>query len=176
MMPYLLDETGRVKSMLVVGLPGTGKTTLLRDACRQLSDGGLRMAMVDERSELAAMSRGVPQLDVGENTDVLDGAGKEIGLRWLLRGMGPHALVTDEMGGMADAQAVLEAAQSGVGVLTSVHGGDVETLAHRSALYHLTQHQVFSLYVVMDPASAGRVTGVYDARRQPILPAYGGNA
>ncbi|NLV58955.1 MAG: AAA family ATPase [Clostridiales bacterium] len=175
-MPYLLDEAGRVRSMLVVGLPGTGKTTLLRDVCRQLSDGGLRMAMVDERSELAAMSRGVPQLDVGENTDVLDGAAKDVGLRWLLRGMGPHAMVTDEMGGMADAQAVLEAAQNGVGVITSVHGGDIETLAHRSALYHLMQHQVFSLYVLMDPNSTGKVMGVYDGQRQLILHTYGGNA
>lgn len=175
-MPYLMDTQGRVRSMLVVGLPGTGKTTLLRDACRQLSDGGVRMAMVDERSELAAMSRGVPQLDVGENTDVLDGACKEVGLRWLLRGMAPQALVTDEMGGMADAMAVLEAAQSGVSVLTSVHGAEVESLSKRSALYHLMQNHVFSLYVVMESGKAGTVSAVYDRQLQPLLTAQGGNA
>lgn len=175
-MPYFMDSQGRVQSMLVLGLPGTGKTTLLRDACRQLSDGGLRMAMVDERSELAAMSRGVPQLDVGENTDVLDGASKEIGLRWLLRGMAPQALVTDELGGMGDAMAVLEAAQSGVSVLTSVHGGEVEGLGKRSALYHLMQNHVFSLYVVMDPRRAGTVAEIYDHQLQPVLMDRGGNA
>ena len=113
LMPHLWDEQGRVRSLLIVGLPGMGKTTMLRDACRRLSERGARMCVVDERSEIAAMSGGVPQLDVGPNTDVLDGCAKEAGLRWMLRAMSPQALVTDELGGAMDAQAVLDAARSG---------------------------------------------------------------
>lgn len=169
LMPYLTDKTGRAQSLLVIGLPGTGKTTLLRDATRQLSDGGLRMCIADERSELAAVSRGLPQLDVGSNTDILDGCGKEMGLRWLLRSMSPDALVTDELGGMADAQAVLEASQSGVSVLTSVHGRSLEGVTGRSSLYHLMQHHVFSLFALMDEEKAGRVKTLYDAQMQPLL-------
>lgn len=103
LMPHLWDEQGRVRSLLIVGLPGMGKTTMLRDACRRLSERGARMCVVDERSEIAAMSGGVPQLDVGPNTDVLDGCAKEAGLRWMLRAMSPQALVTDELGGAMDA-------------------------------------------------------------------------
>ncbi len=164
----LKSDAGRPQSLLVIGLPGTGKTTLLRDACRQLSDGGLRMCVSDERSELAAVYRGMPQLDVGRNTDILDGAGKELGLRWLLRAMAPDALVTDEIGGLADAQAVLEAAQSGVGVLTSVHGRDIESVMDRGALYHLMRRHVFSLFAVMDETRTGTVAALYDGRMQPL--------
>ncbi len=174
LLPYLLDGQGHPRNLLVIGLPGTGKTTLLRDACRQLSEKGLRLGLVDERSELAAMSRGVPQLDVGPNTDVLDGAAKEAGLRWMLRAMAPQALVTDELGGMVDALAVLEAVQSGVSVLTSVHGAGLQSLVGRSALYHLMQNHVFSLYAVMDPGRSGAVEALYGEDRQPLPLATGG--
>ena len=73
LVPYLLEEGGRVRPALIVGMPGTGKTTLLRDLCRSLSRTGIHMCVVDERSEIAAMSEGVAQLDVGPHTDVLDG-------------------------------------------------------------------------------------------------------
>ncbi len=168
LMPYLRDGEGGAKSLLVVGLPGTGKTTLLRDACRQLSDAGLRMCIADERSELAAVSRGVPQLDVGAHTDILDGCNKEIGLKWLLRAMSPQGLVTDELGGMGDGQAVLEAAQSGVAVLTSVHGADLEGITGRSSLYHLMQNHVFDLFAIMDRQRTGRIAALYDGRMQPL--------
>lgn len=174
LMPLLTDGQGRAQSLLVIGLPGTGKTTLLRDVCRQLSDGGLRVCIADERSELAAVSRGEPQLDVGANTDVLDGCVKEVALRWLLRAMAPDVLVTDELGSMADAGAVQEAAQSGVTVMTSVHGRDVESVMNRSMMYHLALNHVFSLYVVMDQACAGKISAIYDGNMKPVT--LGGNA
>ena len=75
----LTDENGRCRSALIVGLPGMGKTTLLRDSLRRLSEAGRRVCVVDERSEIAAMCDGLPQLEVGPCTDVLDGCGKEAG-------------------------------------------------------------------------------------------------
>ena len=90
LLPLLTDETGRVMSTLIVGMPGSGKTTMLRDACLRLSERGFRMGVVDERSEIAAMSSGEAQLAVGPNTDVLDGCCKEAGLRWMLRSMLPQ--------------------------------------------------------------------------------------
>jgi len=174
LMPHLTDSDGHANSLLVVGLPGTGKTTLLRDACRQLSDDGLRIAIADERSELAAVSRGVPQLDVGSNTDVLDGCSKEVGLRWPIRAMSPDVLVTDELGGMADAQAVLEAAQSGVAVMASVHGSGMESLTGRSSLYHLMRNHVFQVYVVMDTVHPGNIATIHDEQRDHVP--WGGSA
>jgi stage III sporulation protein AA len=88
--------------------------------------------------------------------------------------MAPDVLVTDELGGIGDAQAVLEAAQSGVAVMTSVHGNEVEGLAERSSLYHLIRNHVFSVYAVMDAKQPGKIHAVYDGRMQ-LIP-MGGNA
>lgn len=168
LLPHLTDEQGRVRSVLIIGMPGMGKTTMLRDACRALSEHGMRMCVVDERSEIAAMSGGVAQLDVGPNTDVLDGCCKEAGLRWLVRAMSPDALVTDELGGAMDAQAVLEAARSGVSVLATLHGRDLETALKGGALYHLAQNRAFSRYAVLDSREVGVVAGLYDEQLRPL--------
>lgn len=168
LMPHLWDEQGRVRSLLIVGLPGMGKTTMLRDACRRLSERGARMCVVDERSEIAAMSGGVPQLDVGPNTDVLDGCAKEAGLRWMLRAMSPQALVTDELGGAMDAQAVLDAARSGVSVLATLHGRDLQAALSRGILYHLAQNRVFDRYALLDENEVGRVRAVCDEQLRPL--------
>ncbi len=168
LMPILLDETGRTRSTLIVGLPGSGKTTMLRDACRRLSESGLRVGVVDERSEIAAVTCGQPQLQVGPNTDVLDGCCKEAGLRWLLRSMSPDVLVTDELGGIGDVQAVQEAASAGVSVLSSLHGRSLQPVPARGLLAHLLLYKVFERYVLLDGAEVGRLAGVYDDQLQPL--------
>ena len=168
LLPYLWDEDGRVRSMLIIGLPGMGKTTLLRDACRALSEQGVHMCVVDERSEIAAMCAGIPQLDVGPNTDVLDGCAKEAGLRWMLRAMSPGVLVTDELGSALDAQAVMDAARSGVSVMATLHGRDAETALSRGTLYTLVQSQAFSRYVVLDTQRVGQISHICDEKLRPL--------
>ena len=168
LVPCLWDENGRVRSTLIIGLPGMGKTTLLRDACRALSEQGVHMCVVDERSEIAAMSAGVAQLDVGPNTDVLDGCTKEAGLRWMLRAMSPEVLVTDELGGALDAQAIMDAAKSGVSVMATLHGRDLETSLSRGALYQLVQNQVFERYVVLDAQRVGQISLICDEKLRPL--------
>ena len=167
-LPYLWDHDGRVRSALIIGQPCTGKTTLIRDACRALSEQGVHMCVVDERSEIAAMFLGVAQLDVGPNTDVLDGCGKEAGMRWMLRAMSPEVLVTDELGGAMDAQALMEAARSGVSVLATLHGRDAETALARGTLYQLVQSRLFSRYIVLDPQAVGRVSMICDEKLRPL--------
>ena len=95
---------------LIAGPPGSGKTTLLRDIVRILSDEGTAVGLCDERGEIAACVEGVPQLDVGARTHVLDGCGKASGLRWLLRAMCPGLLAVDELYGSDECLAVREAA------------------------------------------------------------------
>ncbi len=168
LMPQLTDERGRVRSTLIIGMPGSGKTTMLRDACRRLSEKGVRMCIVDERSEIAAMCGGMAQLDVGPNTDVLDGCCKEAGLKWMLRAMSPEALVTDELGGATDAQAVLEAARSGVSVLSTLHGRDLESALSHGALYHLAQNHAFQRYALLDEREVGRISVLYDEQLRPL--------
>lgn len=164
-LPLLLDESGP-KSALILSPPGLGKTTLLRDAARQLSDAGLAVAIVDERSELAACERGVPTLDVGENTDVLDGCPKAEGMRLVLRAMAPDVIVTDELGRQEDVAAVLEAARCGVAVLASAHGRDLHDLRARPMLRAVLKSGVFERMIAL--GGIGSVAAVYDARGRSL--------
>ena len=164
----LVDEDGRVRSALIIGMPGMGKTTMLRDACRALSEAGVHMCVVDERSEIAAMCGGVAQLDVGPNTDVLDGCSKESGMRWMLRAMSPEVLVTDELGSPLDAQAVQDAARCGVSVLATLHGRDLETALSRGMMYQLARERVFERYVLLDAHEVGRIAYVCDEQLRPL--------
>ena len=168
LLPLLTDETGRVMSTLIVGMPGSGKTTMLRDACLRLSERGFRMGVVDERSEIAAMSSGEAQLAVGPNTDVLDGCCKEAGLRWMLRSMGPDVLVTDELGTATDAQAALDCLSAGVAVLSTLHGRQVQPPPTRGVLAQLTLHRAFDRYVLLDEKQVGVIAGVYDSQLRPM--------
>ncbi len=126
-----LYENAKPVSALVISPPGLGKTTLLRDIARQLSDGGMRVALADERGELAGCVLGMPTLDVGQRTDVMDGCPKRIAMPLLVRAMSPEVIVTDELGHCEDAQAVIDAMRCGVQVIASVHADDVQSAARR---------------------------------------------
>ena len=123
----LLFQNGRFCSTLIVSPPGMGKTTILRDLIRLLSDGalgyiGMNVSVSDERGELAACRHGVPQFDLGKNTDVLDGGSKEQNLWMLLRSMNPQVLAMDEIGGERELQLRQKATHLGVRLLASMHG------------------------------------------------------
>ncbi len=168
LLPCLTDENQRVRSTLIVGLPGMGKTTMLRDACRRLSELGYRMGVVDERSEIAAMSGGEAQLAVGPNTDVLDGCCKEAGLRWMLRSMSPDVLVTDELGTPVDIQAVQDCMAAGVSVLATLHGRAVQPVPPRGLLMQLAMNHAFDRYVLLDERQVGQIAALYDAQLRPL--------
>lgn len=149
-----LTEEGRLLSTLILAPPGAGKTTLLRDLVRALSDGEgcvlHRVAVADERGEIAALWRGAPQLYVGRHTDVLDGCSKGEGLSILIRGMNPQAAAVDELGGDEDVQAVAEAAGCGVAVLATAHGAGLDDLGRRPACRALLELGVFRRLVVLE--------------------------
>lgn len=159
-----LTEDGRFLSTLILAPPGAGKTTLLRDLVRALSDGEggvpLRVAVADERGEIAALWRGEPQLYVGRHTDVLDGCSKGEGLSILIRGMNPQAAAVDELGGVEDVQAVAEAAGCGVAVLATAHGAGLDDLRRRPACRELLELGVFRRLVVLERRGGERTARV----------------
>ena len=138
---------GEFASTLILAPPGAGKTTLLRDVIRCLSDGigchPHRVGLADERGEVAALWRGVPQLDVGENTDVMAGCPKARGLLMLLRGMSPQILAADEITAREDVQAIQLVAGCGVQLLCTAHGGGREDLERRPLYRELLGAGVF---------------------------------
>lgn len=132
--------TGRVQSTLIASPPRCGKTTVLRDAIRQLSSGysgagtgPLQVSLVDERSEVAGCWQGIPSRDVGPRTDVMDGCPKASGMLTMLRSMSPDLLATDEIGRAEDLPALEEAARAGVTLLATAHAWDLEDLLGRPA-------------------------------------------
>ena len=151
-----LLEGGRFSNTLLLSPPGGGKTTLLRDLVRLLSVGGRRVALVDERGEVAVCHQGKPQMDVGPRTDVLDDCPKAIGIPMVLRAMNPQIIAVDEITLREDIRAMAMAAGCGVGLLATVHAGSVEELLERPLYRELLEHRVFRLAVRIERADGKR--------------------
>lgn len=154
-MPYIIRQ-GQIQHTLIISPPQCGKTTLLRDLVRQLSEGvprlqfsGVNVGLVDERSELAGMYRGEPQFKIGLRTDVLDACPKAQGMMMLIRSMSPGVIATDEIGKSEDVEALYHALQAGVTVITTVHGGSIEEIKKRPNLQSLLNWRFFDRLVVL---------------------------
>lgn len=146
---------GEIKNTLVISPPGYGKTTFLRDLIREVSNGnqyggGTHCCIIDERSEIAGSFRGVPQLDVGVRTDVLDGCPKAVGMMMVLRSMGPQVIAVDELGTVEDIQALFSVIRSGCGLLATIHGESIQDLKTKGFLKEVIQEKVFERYVVIN--------------------------
>ena len=117
-------------SVLVYSPPGGGKTTFLRDLIRRISDDGVRVALADERGELAALCGGIPQFDVGKNTDVIEGCPKKLAAEMLLRAMSPQVLAVDELTA-EEVPLLTSGLAAGVILLATAHGRSREELRRR---------------------------------------------
>ncbi len=148
-----LIETLRKKpgSLLIVGAPGCGKTTLLRDAVRQISDQmQQRVGMADVRFELAGCHQGQPGMDVGCRTDVLSGGRKESCVMMLLRTMNPRWIAMDEITCREDVQALTHCAYCGVFLLATAHAANLEELQKRAVYREILEAEIFRYLVQME--------------------------
>lgn len=156
-----LFRDGVFQSTLILSPPGGGKTTLLRDMVRCLSDGTTgtppqRVSLIDERGEVAVMYRGEPQMDVGSRTDVLDACPKALGIPIVLRAMNPQVIAVDEITARADLRAAVMAAGCGVGLLATIHAADVSELLQRPLYRELLAEGVFRQVVCITSTEEGR--------------------
>lgn len=159
---------GRLADTLILAPPGLGKTTLLRDLLRSVSEGEgctpLRVSLADERGEVAAMYNGRPQLEVGRRTDVAEGCPKAQGLMLLLRAMNPQVLAVDEITAPEDVRALMTAAGCGVTLLATAHGEGRAGLERRPLYRPLLEEGLFRFLVGIRREGERRVYTVEELR------------
>ncbi len=140
---------GQFLDTLVISPPGLGKTTLIRDIVRNLSKQGIRTGVADERGELTAVCGGIPQFDLGDYVDVIDGAPKSEAMLMLLKTMSPMVIAVDEITSPKDIKAAETAANCGVRLLASVHAKNFDELKNREVTRTLLKENLFRRVVVI---------------------------
>ena len=141
-------ENKSIDNTIIVAPPGRGKTTILRDVIRRLSNGideinfkGKTCGVVDERGEIAAMYKGVPQNDVGIRTDIIENVTKNQGIHMLVRTMAPEIIACDEIGRSDDVEAIHYALYSGVKGIFTMHGKNIEDIKNNRQIYELIENR-----------------------------------
>ena len=162
-LPYIYAD-GRLLSTLIVSAPCHGKTTLLRDMIRVVSDRGTTVGVVDERSEIAACYKGIPQNDMGMRTDVLDCCPKAAGMMMLVRTMAPELIAVDEIGGPSDVDAIFGVVNCGCRLLATAHGYSIDDVRERAGIRRLVENRIFDRYVVLGGERAGQVSDIFDGQ------------
>lgn len=157
-----LLENGALKHTLILSPPGCGKTTLLRDMIRLISDGfyyeergerkhfkGITVGVVDERSEIGASVKGIPSMDLGIRTDLMDGCPKYAGIFMLLRSMAPKVIAVDEIGDERDFEAIRQAVNSGCIILATAHGEGIMEIGKKKVFASFLNEQIFERCILL---------------------------
>lgn len=165
-----IEDDNGIKHTLIISPPRCGKTTLLRDLIRLLSDGvegkaGVTVGVVDERSEIGACYQGIPQNDLGKRTDILDCCPKAYGMLMLIRSMSPVVIAVDEIGSREDIEAIEYVINAGCTILATVHGNSIEDIRNKPVLRKLVEERIFDRYVVLNnKGGIGHIERIFDAQ------------
>jgi stage III sporulation protein AA len=172
-MPFIINKN-QVSNTVIISPPRCGKTTMLRDIARNLSDGmvrlglkGKKVCVIDERSEISSSYNGIPQMNLGLRTDVLDNCPKADGIMMAIRSMAPEVIVCDEIGTYKDMESILMAVNSGVKIITTIHGYGIEDLFNRMVFNEIMDNHIFKKAVILSAENGvGTIEYIYDFEKQ----------
>ena len=159
------SEGGGIYHTMIISPPGCGKTTLLRDMVRLLSDGGYSVGVADERGEIAgSRDRGLNQsVDLGLRADVLEGCPKAVGMGMLLRSMSPDVIAVDEIGRQDELEVITDIVNAGVKIICTAHGAGVADLKARRVFGELLGSGAFKRFILLEhKPRPGQIQGIYD--------------
>lgn len=146
---------------------GAGKTTIIRDLANKISNGipeinfhGINVSIIDERGEIAAMHRGIPQNDIGIRTDVLDNVLKTIGIKMAVRSLAPQVIIADEIGNLEDSEAINYAICSGVKGIFTAHGSSIQDLKNNPEINRVINMKIFERIIFLDEMQKGQIKKV----------------
>ena len=139
-----------IKSTMIISPPNCGKTTLLRDIIKNISDYKENVGLIDERSEIAGTYMGKIQLDVGKRTDILDRCPKSEGMLMLLRSMSPSVIAVDEIGSNDDIEAIEKISNSGIKIICTIHAYNIEDIKQKNNLKNILYKKIFERYIVLN--------------------------
>ena len=150
---YIKNDKG-IDNTLIISPPGVGKTTLLRDLLRLVSDElKLKVSIVDERSEIASCYKGIACNDVGLRTDIYDCCPKVEGIMLMIRAMSPQVVAVDEIGGNDDIEALVRAKHAGIELIATIHGDCLDDISD--------DLKIFSRYIFLEN-NENREMKIYD--------------
>ena len=167
-MKYIVDND-RINNTLIISPPKCGKTTILRDIARNISNGmpinnlkGKKVSIIDERSEIASCFNGIPQLDVGIRSDILDNCLKKDGMLMAIRSLSPEILICDEIGTKGDIEALNMAFNSGVNIIVTIHGYSIEDIYKRKVFKDLLENSILEKVIVLSNRKGpGTIENIY---------------
>lgn len=173
--PFLYDQQNQdIYHTLIISPPRCGKTTLLRDIIRQVSDGtdsgsGLSVGVVDERSEIGACYMGIPQNELGIRTDILDCCPKAVGMMMMIRSMSPRVIAVDEIGSQEDMKAIEYVLNCGCKLIATVHGSSMEDIRNKPVLKNLVNEGIFQRYILLsNRRQVGTLEKIYNERGETL--------
>ena len=171
---HVIKNKNQINNTIIISPPQCGKTTILRDIVRNISNGnreygfkGVKVALIDERNEIGGSCMGIPQLDVGIRTDIMETCPKDLGIMMVLRSMSPDVIVTDEIGNESEIKALYTALNGGVSLITTVHGDSIEDIQNREELRRLLDGNLFKKAIILSSRNGpGTVEKIYDLQEK----------